>query len=78
MKTAYELLKENECLREKLKYYIRLNEELTKKVDELTRKDARPTVYVKNNELTCRIYASDEAMKKAGIPEENREFIVEL
>ena len=47
MKTAYELLKENEYLREKLKYYIRLNETLTKKVDELTRKDARTTVYVK-------------------------------
>ena len=49
MKTAYDLLKENECLREKLKYYIRLNEALTKKVDELTRKDVRTTVYVKNN-----------------------------
>ena len=49
MKTAYELLKENECLREKLKYYIRLNEELTKKVDELTKKDTKSTVYVKNN-----------------------------
>ena len=49
MKTAYDLLKENECLREKLKYYIRLNEALTKKVDELTRKDTRSTVYVKNN-----------------------------
>ena len=49
MKTAYDLLKENECLREKLKYYIRLNEALAKKVDELTEKDARSTVYVKNN-----------------------------
>lgn len=49
MKTAYDLLKENECLREKLKYYIRLNEALTKKVDELTKKDVRTTVYVKNN-----------------------------
>ena len=49
MKTAYDLLKENECLREKLKYYIGLNEALTKKVDELTKKDARTTVYVKNN-----------------------------
>ena len=49
MKTAYDLLKENECLCEKLKYYIRLNEALTKKVDELTRKDVRTTVYVKNN-----------------------------
>ena len=56
MKTAYDLLKENECLREKLKYYIRLNETLTKKVDELTklndeltkeltRKDVRLTIY---------------------------------
>lgn len=49
MKTAYDLLKENECLHEKLKYYIRLNEALTKKVDELTKKDTRTTVYVKNN-----------------------------
>ena len=49
MKTAYDLLKENEYLREKLKYYIRLNETLTKKVDELTKKDTRTTVYVKNN-----------------------------
>ena len=55
MKTAYDLLKENECLREKLKYYIRLNEALTKKVDELTRKDARTTVYVKNNVGTVSI-----------------------
>ena len=45
MKTAYDLLKENECLREKLKYYIRLNDELIKKVDELTRKDTRLTIY---------------------------------
>lgn len=49
MKTAYDLLKENECLREKLKYYIRLNEALTKKVDELTKKDTKSTIYVKNN-----------------------------
>ena len=49
MKTAYDLLKENECLCEKLKYYIRLNDALAKKVDELTRKDVRTTVYVKNN-----------------------------
>ena len=49
MKTAYELLKENECLREKLKYYIRLNDALTKKIDELTRKDTSSTVYVENN-----------------------------
>lgn len=49
MKTAYDLLKENECLREKLKYYIRLNDELTKKVDELTRKDVRTVTYVENN-----------------------------
>ena len=49
MKTAYDLLKENECLCETLKYYIRLNEALTKKVDELTRKDTRSTVYLKNN-----------------------------
>ena len=49
MKTTYDLLKENECLREKLKYYIRLNETLTKKVDELTRKDTRTVTYVKNN-----------------------------
>ena len=55
MKTAYVLLKENECLREKLKYYIRLNEALTKKVDELTRKDVRTTVYVKNNVGTVSI-----------------------
>ena len=55
MKTAYDLLKENECLREKLKYYIRLNEALTKKVDELTRKDVRSTVYVKNNVGTVSI-----------------------
>ena len=45
MKTAYDLLKENEYLREKLKYYIRLNDELTKKVDELTRKDTKSTIY---------------------------------
>ena len=45
MKTAYDLLKENECLREKLKYYIRLNDELIKKVDELTGKDTRSTIY---------------------------------
>ena len=45
MKTAYDLLKENECLREKLKYYIRLNDELTKKVDELTGKDSGSTIY---------------------------------
>ena len=45
MKTAYDLLKENECLREKLKYYIRLNEALTKKIDELTRKDTGSTIY---------------------------------
>lgn len=45
MKTAYDLLKENECLHEKLKYYIRLNEALTKKVDELTRNDTRTTIY---------------------------------
>ena len=49
MKTTYDFLKENECLREKLKYYIRLNDELTKKVDELTKKDTKSTVYVKNN-----------------------------
>ena len=49
MKTAYDLLKENEYLREKLKYYIKLSDELTKKVDELTRKDTRSTVYLKNN-----------------------------
>ena len=55
MKTAYELLKENECLREKFKDYIRLNEELTKKVEEFTRKDVRPTVYVKNNVGTVSI-----------------------
>ena len=45
MKTAYDLLKENEYLREKLKYYIRLNESLTKKVDELTRNDSKSTIY---------------------------------
>lgn len=45
MKTAYDLLKENECLREKLKYYIRLNDALTKKVDELTGKDTKSTIY---------------------------------
>ena len=49
MKTAYDLLKENECLREKLNYYIRLNDVLAKKVDELTGKDARSTVYFENN-----------------------------
>ena len=49
MKTVYDLLKENEYLREKLKYYIRLNDELTKKVDELTRKDTRSIIYLKNN-----------------------------
>ena len=49
MKTAYDLLKENECLREKLNYYIRLNDALVKKIDELTRKDIRSTVYLKNN-----------------------------
>ena len=49
MKTAYDLLKENEYLREKLNYYIRLNDVLTKKVDELTKKDTKSTVYVKNN-----------------------------
>lgn len=49
MKTAYDLLKENECLREKLNYYIRLNDALTKKIDELTRKDTSSTVYVENN-----------------------------
>lgn len=53
MKTAYDLLKENECLREKLKYYIRLNESLTKKVDELTGKDTRSTIY--NNAGTVSI-----------------------
>lgn len=45
MKTAYDLLKENECLREKLNYYIRLNDALIKNVDELTGKDARSTIY---------------------------------
>ena len=45
MKTAYDLLKENECLREKLKYYIRLNDTLSKKIDELTGNDTRSTIY---------------------------------
>ena len=56
MKTAYELLKENECLREKLNYYIRLNDDLIKKVDELTREDTRTTVYDENNAGNISIY----------------------
>ena len=56
MKTAYDLLKENEYLREKLNYYIRLNDALVKKVDELTRKDTRTTVYDENNAGNISIY----------------------